>query len=100
MSATTRRLSAATNRRFHAKLGASEVLGLQVVESTDNANSNIIMAVHWEVTKYAAASVNLFRISYMLAGSQSSRVQRLFVVSLVFNLVLCSMRCMLGRRVA
>lgn len=40
-------LAAATNRRFHAKLGASEVLGLQVVESADNAESNIIfMAAH------------------------------------------------------
>lgn len=47
-------LAEVTNRRFYAKLEASEVLGLQVDESTDcGGSNNLFMALHYEVILYA-----------------------------------------------
>ena len=46
-------LAKATDRRFHARLEASDVLGLEVDESIDCGDSNnIFMVLHYEVMKY------------------------------------------------
>lgn len=49
-------LAEVTDGLFHDKLEASEVLGLQVDESTDcSDSSNILMFVHFEVSLVAAS---------------------------------------------